>query len=77
MLENEQAQAASHVDRMVGAVVIDQDADVHQLGEFSYRGLEGFLRVVGGHDDGNAFSINHSCLIILVRASEILLAEIL
>src|SRR4029077_2180578 len=60
VLENVQAQLVRKVNGAVRAVVIDQDADVHQFRHFSHRSRNRLLRVVGRHHDRDAFTVNHS-----------------
>ena len=60
MLEDVQAQALGEIDRGVGTVVVDEDADVDQIGEFADRDFERLLRVVSGHDDRDALAVDHS-----------------
>jgi hypothetical protein len=62
MLEDEQAHATGQVDGAVRAVIVHQNADVHQIRQFSYRDLEGLLRVVGRHYYRDALAIDHETL---------------
>src|SRR5579863_6182237 len=59
VLENVEAETAGQVDGVVAAVVVHQDTDIHQVGNFFHRGLESLRRVVRGHDDCDAFAVNH------------------
>jgi hypothetical protein len=54
-----QTEAVGQFNCFVGAVVVHQNADVHQVGDFPDRGLQGLLRVVSGHNYGDALAINH------------------
>ena len=69
VLENEQAQAAGEIDGLIAAVVVDQNADVDQIGQFSDGDLERLLRVVGGHDDRDAFAVDHGARMMRVTDS--------
>ena len=68
MLKDVQAEAAGKVDGVVGAVVINQNADVDEVGQFSDRDFESLLRIVGGHDDRDALAVDHfeNCVIALL-----------
>jgi len=59
VLEDQQAELAGEIDSVVGTVVVDQDADVDQVGQLSDGDLEGLLRIVGGHDDRDALAVDH------------------
>ena len=59
VLEDEETKTAGEFDGVVGAAIIHKNADVDQVGHFSDRGLESFLRIVGGHDDRDALAVNH------------------
>jgi len=60
VLEDLQAEAACEIDGAVGAVVIDKNADIHEIRQSACRDLESFLRVIGGHDDRDAFAVDHA-----------------
>ena len=47
-------------------MIVDQDADIHQLGKFPHGGIQRFFRVVGGHHDGYAFAVNHASFLNLL-----------
>ena len=55
-----QAQFAGDFHGTVGAEIIDKDPDVNYLGQFVNRDAQSFLSVIGGHHDGNSFSVEHS-----------------
>ena len=59
VLEDIQAQLPGEIDGVVGTVVVHQNADVDQVGQFSHRDLQSFLRVVSGHDDRDALAVDH------------------
>src|SRR5450755_4091378 len=59
VLEDVQAKAVGQVDGVVGTVVVDEDADVDEAGQFSYGDFESLFRIVGGHDDRHALAVNH------------------
>src|SRR5581483_2020532 len=54
-----QAKALGQFYGFVGTVVVDQDATVHQLGDFTDGGFQSLLRVVGGHDHRYALAVDH------------------
>src|SRR6185369_4045163 len=54
-----QSETAGHGDRLVVALIVDQDAVVHQLGQFADGGLERLLGVVGREDDYDSLSVDH------------------
>jgi hypothetical protein len=54
-----QAQAVGEINRLVGAVVVDQNADVYEVRQFSHRGFESLFRVVGRHYNRNVFAVDH------------------
>jgi hypothetical protein len=59
VLEDEQAEFARDIDGLVAAVVVDEDADIDEFRQFTYRDLQGLLRIVGGHDDRDALAVDH------------------
>src|SRR5579863_9510751 len=59
MLKDLQAETVCQIDGAVGTVVVDQDADVDQVGQIGHRGFKSHLRVVGGHDDRDSFAVDH------------------
>jgi hypothetical protein len=59
MLKNLQAQAMGQRDRGVRAVIIDQNANIYQIGKLTHGNFESLLRVVSGHYHRNAFSVDH------------------
>ncbi len=59
VLEDDQSEAACDVHCLVRAVVVDENADVHQIGQLSHGDLEGLLRVISGHNDRDALAVDH------------------
>src|SRR5215467_44403 len=57
--EDLQAEAPGKFNRLIAAAIVDQDANIDEFGQFFYSRYEGFLRVVGGHNDRNTFAVNH------------------
>jgi hypothetical protein len=43
-------------------VVVDENADIDQVGQFPDRRFQRFFRVVSGQDDGNAFAVDHAAI---------------
>jgi hypothetical protein len=69
VLEDEQTEAARKFHGSVGAAVIHQNSDVDKFRKLPDRGLERFLRIVGGHYDRDALAIDHVPLIMKVKFS--------
>jgi hypothetical protein len=59
MLEDTQTQAIGQRDCSIGTVVVNQDAEIHEVGQFARGGRKRLLRVIGGHYNRNAFAVNH------------------
>src|SRR5579859_6469932 len=59
VLENLKTQAVTKSGRVVMTVIVDQNTNVDEVGKFGNRGLQRLLRVVGGHDDRDAFAVDH------------------
>jgi hypothetical protein len=59
VLEDVQAKAMRDIHGLIGAVVVNQNADVHQVGQFPHCSLKSLLRVVSGHNDCDAFAVDH------------------
>ena len=59
--EDQQAKLLGELDRLVLAVVVDQDASIHQVGNLPHRRFQRHLGVVGRHHHGYAFSVDHGC----------------
>jgi hypothetical protein len=60
MDEDLKAEAMRDFESTVGAVVVDQDANIDEVGKFADSGFERFFRVVGGKHDGNALAVDHA-----------------
>src|SRR5690242_19984993 len=54
-----ETQAVRDLQRLVSAVVIHQNADVHQVGQFTDGLLQGLLRVVRGQHHTDALAVDH------------------
>src|SRR5271155_4437403 len=52
---------------LIGALIVDQDFDVYNFGKLADGLLERLRRVVGGHYDGDALSVNHALPPMIVR----------
>src|SRR6202044_4044062 len=59
MLKNLQAKPARQINGTIGTAVVHQNANIYEIRKFAHRDRERFLRVVSGHNDRNAFTINH------------------
>ena len=57
-----QAELTRNFKSTVGAVVVDENADIDQAGQFPHRRCQRFFRVVSGQDDGNAFAVDHAAI---------------
>jgi len=50
----------SDFDSAIGTVVVDENANIDQVGQFPYRRFQRLFRVVSGKHDGNAFAVDHA-----------------
>jgi hypothetical protein len=41
-------------------VVVDQNADIDQVGQFPHGRFQRLFRVISGQHDGNAFAVDHA-----------------
>jgi hypothetical protein len=57
--EDLQAQFLGDSHGFIGAVVIYENFDVRDVGDFADGFLERLLRVIGGHDYDDALAVNH------------------
>jgi hypothetical protein len=64
MRKNEQAKFSCHVDGLVAAVVVDENADIDELRQFGHSGRQRFLRVVSGHNHRDALAVDHRFWVI-------------
>ena len=60
-----QAESMRDFDSAVGAVVIHQDPDIHQVGQLPYRYFQRLFRVVGGQHHRDALAVNHSEIVLI------------
>ena len=58
--EHVQPQLLGDFDGAIGAVIVHQDADIHQIRKLADGGFQRLLGVICGHDDGNPFAVDHS-----------------
>ena len=54
-----QAQFLGDSHGFIAAMVIDQDLDIHDVGELPDGFLQRLLRVIRGHDHDDALSVDH------------------
>ena len=54
-----QSQSLGNFHGAVGAVIVHQNADVHQFGQFRDGRCQGLLRVIRGQHDGDTFPVDH------------------
>jgi len=53
------AEPSGKLRGLVFGGVVNEDFDVYDIGQFANGFLEGFLGVIGRHDDRNPFSVDH------------------
>jgi hypothetical protein len=53
---------AGDFDGTIGAVIVYENADVNQVGQFPDGCFQRLFRVVSGKHDGNAFAVNHAVI---------------
>src|SRR5664279_5458080 len=57
--EHGQPQSPGQLRSSVFAVVVHQDADIHQVGDLPHRRFQRALRVIGGHHNRDPFTVDH------------------
>ncbi len=60
MNEELQSELVRDFDGAIGTMIVDENADIDQVGQFPYRRFQRLLRVVSGEHDGNAFAVDHA-----------------
>ncbi len=65
--EGLQAEAVRDFEGAIGTVIVDENADIDQVGQFPYRRFQRFFRVVSGEHHGNAFAVDHAVLSSIFR----------
>src|SRR5208337_2138922 len=60
--EGRQAQPTRDFDSAIGTVVVDENADIDQVGQFPYRSFQRPFRIECREHHGNAFAVDHALL---------------
>ena len=56
---NVQAQPLGELHRLIRAVVVHQDADIHQVRKLSHGGFQSLFGIKGGHNHRHAHTVDH------------------
>jgi hypothetical protein len=59
VLEDVQTEAVGEIYGLVGTAIVHKYADVNEVGQLPDCDLQSLFRIVGGHDDRDALSVNH------------------